>query len=222
MVDFSRGPAAGDLDVRWIHGARSSGGGGTDPLIQAHRYDEHTYILRQSKAVSFEAPFMYLLFGNDRALLLDTGATEEATRFPLRATVDGIVSSWLTDHPRDGYELVVAHTHAHGDHIAGDAQFTGRPLTTVVGTGLDSVRSFFGFADWPDQVVTYDLGGRTLEITGIPGHHRRRPPSSTRGPDSCSPATRSTQVGCTASTCPRSSRAWIGWSPSARRDRSRT
>ena len=170
MVDFHGGPVSGDLDVRWIHGVPSKDTA-AGPLIQAHRYDEHTWILRQSKAVSFEAPFMYLLFGNDRALLLDTGATRDPARFPLRETVDGIVSAWLAANPRDGYELVVAHSHAHGDHVAGDAQFADRPRTTVVGTDLDPVRAFFGFTGWPDQVVSYDLGGRTLELTGIPGHH---------------------------------------------------
>jgi hydroxyacylglutathione hydrolase len=34
------------------------------------------------------------------------------------------------------------------------------------------VREFFGFADWPQQTVRFDLGGRRLEITGSPGHHR--------------------------------------------------
>jgi hydroxyacylglutathione hydrolase len=176
MVDVDRGDAAGDLDVRWIHGTRSgrgsrSGRGGTDPLIQVHSYHEHTYVLRQSMSVSHEAPFMYLLFGDERAMLLDTGATKDPTRFPLRETVDRIVASWLVSHPRDGYELVVAHTHAHRDHVAGDAQFTDRPRTTVVGTDLESVRSFFGFTDWPDQVATFDLGGRVLDLIGVPGHH---------------------------------------------------
>jgi glyoxylase-like metal-dependent hydrolase (beta-lactamase superfamily II) len=142
-----------------------------DPPIQVHAYDPHTYLLRQSKATSYEAPFMYLLFGNDRALLLDTGATSDATRFPLRQTIDGIMSSWLAANPRDTYELVVAHTHAHGDHTAGDGQFADRPHTAIVGADLDSVQAFFRLVDWPGQVVDYDLGGRVLEITGIPGHH---------------------------------------------------
>src|SRR5262249_55000985 len=30
-------------------------------------YNEHTYILRQNKAVHYEAPFMFLLFGRSRA-----------------------------------------------------------------------------------------------------------------------------------------------------------
>jgi hydroxyacylglutathione hydrolase len=164
-------PVAGSLDVRWIHGAPSRRLA-ADPPIQVHRYDEHTIIMRQSKSVHYEAPFLYLLFGNDRALLLDTGATADPDRFPLRSTVDKLVSDWLRAHPRAAYHLVVAHTHGHNDHVAGDGQFAGRPDTTVVDRELDAVREHFGFTDWPDQVVTFDLGGRVLEIAGSPGHHR--------------------------------------------------
>lgn len=168
MVDFGAGaPVAGDLDVRWIHGTRP-GAADTDPGFQVHRYDQHTYVLRQSKAANYEGPFIYLLFGNERALLLDTGATAGS---PLRAVVDGLMSDWLAANSVPAYELVVAHTHAHGDHVAGDAQFADRPSTTVVGRKVEEVREFFCFADWPAQVVDYDLGGRVLEITGIPGHH---------------------------------------------------
>lgn len=39
--------------------------------------------------------FLYLLFGNDRALLLDTGATADPERFPLRHTIDRLVAIWL-------------------------------------------------------------------------------------------------------------------------------
>lgn len=170
MVDFSTGaPIAGNLDVAWIHGTRTKTD--TEPQIQVHAYDEHTYLLRQSKAVHYEAPFLYLLFGNDRAVLFDTGATPDAAVFPLRETVDGLVEAWLAKHPRDGYHLVVAHTHSHGDHVAADGQFAGRPDTTVVGLDLPAVQAFYGFDDWPAQVVAFDLGGRVLEITGIPGHH---------------------------------------------------
>ncbi|QDO90442.1 MBL fold metallo-hydrolase [Ornithinimicrobium ciconiae] len=122
-------------------------------------------------SVSFEAPFLFLLFGNERALLLDTGATQEPADFPLRDTVDALIAAWLADHPQDDYELMVAHSHSHGDHIAGDEQFTDRPHTTVVGTELEEVQAFFGFTEWPTQVVTLDLGGRVLELTGTPGHH---------------------------------------------------
>jgi hydroxyacylglutathione hydrolase len=171
-IDFATGaPATGSLAVSWIHGAPARRRA-TDPPIQVHRYDEHTVILRQSKSVHYEAPFIYLLFGNDRALLLDTGATADPAKFPLRATVDQLIGEWLARHPRDGYQLVVVHTHGHGDHVAGDAQFAGRPATTVISRELDAVREHFGFTAWPEQVVSYDLGGRVLEVTGSPGHHR--------------------------------------------------
>ena len=164
-------PVPGNLDVQWIHGSRP-GKGQADPEFQVHAYASHTYILRQSKAVSAEAPFLYLLLGNDRALLLDTGAGKPSPDKPLRQVIDGIIDDWLNEHPRDGYELVVAHSHGHNDHVAGDAQFTDRPATTVVDRELDAVQGYFGFTDWPAQIVEFDLGGRKLEITGSPGHHR--------------------------------------------------
>ncbi len=170
-VDFSGAPVGADLDVRWIHGSRSPKGGG-DPPIQVHASDPHTFVLRQSKAVHYEAPFLYLFCGNDRALLLDTGATADPERFPLRATVDQVLEGWLAGRARDGYELVVAHTHAHGDHVGADGQFQDRPATTVVPATEEAARSFFRIDPWPDGVARFDLGGRVLEVTGIPGHHQ--------------------------------------------------
>src|SRR5580658_5561026 len=154
LIDFvTAAPVTGSLDVTWIHGA-SSRRRAHDPKIQVHAYDEHTVILRQSKSVNYEAPFIYLLFGNDRALLLDTGATADPGLFPLRETIDGLIAGWLDQHPHEGYELVVAHTHGHGDHVAADGQFAARASTTVVPRDVDAVRSFFGFGDgWPDGAV---------------------------------------------------------------------
>ncbi|MER5638000.1 MBL fold metallo-hydrolase [Kitasatospora sp. NPDC002227] len=170
-IDFvTAAPVAGSLDVAWNHGVR--GRRGTEELIQVHAYDEHTYLLRQSKTVSYEAPFIFLLFGNERALLLDTGATADQERFPLRATVDGLIADWLRENPRDEYELVVAHTHGHGDHVAGDAQFADRPQTRIVAREAEAAQAFFGFsAAWPQESVRFDLGGRVLDLIASPGHH---------------------------------------------------
>jgi hydroxyacylglutathione hydrolase len=154
------------LDVVWIHGAAG------EPAIQTHWYDEATVILRQAKSLHHEAPFMFVLFGEERALLLDTGAVDDPERFPLRAAVDRLLAQWLDKHPHPGYGLVVAHSHGHGDHVAADGQFADRPDTVVVGRELDAIQSFFGFDDWPAQTVEFDLGGRRLEILGSPGHHR--------------------------------------------------
>jgi hydroxyacylglutathione hydrolase len=170
-IVFPDGAAVLDLDVAWIHGSQAPKYN-TDPDIQVHRADEHTYILRQNMAVSWEAPFMFLLFGATRAVLLDTGATADPRFFPLRRTVDSIIDRWLASHPHpDDYGLLVLHTHSHTDHTAADGQFAGRPGTVVVGAKRDPAWSYFGFADDPDSVVQVDLGGRIIDCLATPGHH---------------------------------------------------
>jgi hydroxyacylglutathione hydrolase len=171
LTGFPDGAATQDLDVAWIHGSEAAKYN-TDPDIQVHAYDEHTYILRQNMAVHFEAPFMFLLFGGSRALLLDTGATASPEFFPLRRTVDAIIDRWLARHPHpDGYELLVLHTHSHTDHTAADYQFAGRPDTEVIGAKRDPAWRYFGFSDHPEAVAQVDLGGRVLDCLATPGHH---------------------------------------------------
>lgn len=159
-----------ELNVRWIHGSPSASHN-IDPELQVHEYDEHTFILRQNKAINYEAPFIFLMFGNAKAVLIDTGATESADVFPLRRVVDELVERWLARHPRDSYGLLVLHTHAHGDHVAGDVQFTDRPNTLLVDAGLSSARAYFGFTDDRDEIAHVDLGGRVLDCLATPGHH---------------------------------------------------
>ncbi|MFI6447052.1 MBL fold metallo-hydrolase [Kitasatospora sp. NPDC050543] len=160
---------AGNLDVVW-HAGWPSAKHDPAPEIQVHSYDERTVILRQNKSVHLEAPFMFLFFGQERALLLDTGATEEEAYFPLRRTVDELIAGWLERSPRPGYALVVAHTHGHGDHVAGDGQFAGRADTVVVGRGVAEVVEAFGLKDWPGGLGEFDLGGRVLDLIPGPGH----------------------------------------------------
>ncbi|MFG1530498.1 MAG: MBL fold metallo-hydrolase [Thermoplasmata archaeon] len=160
----------GDLGVRWIHGSPSPRQR-TDPPIQVHAYEPATYILRESKDVSYEAPFLYLFLGNERAILFDTGTTSDPQRFPIRRTIDTLVEAWLKAHPRAGYELVVAHTHSHTDHTGGDAQFADRPNTRIVGRSPEEVHRFFGLTGPHCDPQPFDLGGRTIEVFPIPGHH---------------------------------------------------
>lgn len=157
-------------DVVWIHGSASAKHN-TDPDIQVHWHDEHTVVMRQNMAVDYEAPFLYVMFGSRRAVLLDTGATASPEYFPLRAVVDGLVERWLASHPVDHYELLVLHTHAHGDHVAGDGQFAARPATVVVGASRDVAWPWFGFGEDLDWIVQLDLGDRVLEVLQSPGHH---------------------------------------------------
>lgn len=146
---------------RWIDGTQPQ-----EPGVQVQPLDADTFVIRQSIKTNFEAPFLYLIFGRDRALLLDTGA--EGGR--IRPAVDRLVADWLVAHGRSDIPLVVAHSHSHGDHVAGDEAFRDRPNTTVVGLKPDEVASFFGVTKWPDQIVPYDLGGRVLSIIPTPGH----------------------------------------------------
>jgi hydroxyacylglutathione hydrolase len=162
----------GALDVQWIHGSPDCVNN-SDPPIQIHSYDENTFILRQSKCVdenSFEAPFMYLLFGNDRVMLLDTGATRSPQLFPIGSTVRNIISNWLSEHNRESIPLLICHSHAHLDHASGDDQFLPHDNVTIVPPTLSDMKKFFNFGLWPEQLTTMDLGNRTLDVIPIPGH----------------------------------------------------
>ncbi|HMC59831.1 MAG TPA: hypothetical protein VKJ01_11620, partial [Candidatus Solibacter sp.] len=44
------------------------------PDWQVHEYNPAFYIIRQSGCIHYEKPFLYLIFGRERALLVDTGA----------------------------------------------------------------------------------------------------------------------------------------------------
>ncbi|MGH7149125.1 MAG: MBL fold metallo-hydrolase, partial [Planctomycetota bacterium] len=81
-----------------------------------------------------------------------------------------LLGEWAKARGIEPLELVVAHSHAHGDHIAGDGQFRDRPRTTVVGTKPEDVATFFGILDWPRGEASFDLGGRLLRLLPIPGH----------------------------------------------------
>ncbi len=135
--------------------------------------DPDTVQIRQPKSSHWEAPFLFLLFGRDRALLLDTGATDDESVFPLRGTVEALIQKWLRRNRarfQRPYPLVVAHTHAHADHTAGDALIAERPGTTLVGTTPAEVIGFFGLRPWPDSVTEFDLGHRMIDVIGGPGH----------------------------------------------------
>jgi hydroxyacylglutathione hydrolase len=163
--DASTGePAAcrGELPAMWIDGTAC----GSEPAIQIHQYDPDTVILRQSLCTSFEGPFMYLLFGQDRVLMQDTGAGG----IQIADAVYGVIDDWLAANGKDSIELIVTNSHAHGDHVAGNGQFAGQPNTQVVGASQAAVSAFFGIDAWPDDTATYDLGGREIEVIPIPGH----------------------------------------------------
>ena len=160
--DFVReSPAPGNLRFTWIHGSVSAKAN-TDVRIQVHRYNEHTYILRQNPAIHWEAPFMYLLMGNERAVLLDTGATEEEEFFPLRETVDKVLRRWSSAQNVEMPELLVLPLGSDQSQTAALAQFANKPYTTVMAPGSGERASLV-------TQQQLDLGGRVLSVIPTPG-----------------------------------------------------
>ena len=147
-------------EKQWNHGSADCEAN-TDPAIEVFRYDQSSFILRQNKCLSYEAPFIYLLIGEEMAVVLDTGATESAVDFPLYETVRSLVAE---------KELLVLHSHSHSDHSAGDEQFQGRPNVRLVEPNYVAMTEFFDFTDWPNGEARIELGGRELVILPTPGH----------------------------------------------------
>lgn len=137
------------------------------PEWRVHEYNEDFYILRESGCVHYEKPFLYLIFGDDKAMLMDTGAgTTELASF-----VDGIVAKWLARKKRSDIKLMVMHSHGHRDHVARDSQFKNRPGVEFVPAEIPDVQKAFGIGKWPEEIGKIDLGNRLIDVIPIPGHH---------------------------------------------------
>lgn len=154
----------GKLPAKWITGGPNCL---EVPDWQVHQYNEDFFILRESGCTNYEKPFLYLLFGSDKVLLEDTGAGKsDAAR-----VVGELIGKWLALHKRESIPLIVAHSHGHGDHIAGDAAFRAMPNVTMVPLTVEGTAAFYGIAKWPETTGSIDLGGRVLDVLAIPGHH---------------------------------------------------
>src|SRR5215216_3057100 len=88
----------GNLDTTWYAGGADCTG---VPQFRVRAYNADFFILRQSACTNFEKPFLYLVFGNDRALLFDTGAGGVEVRNP----VDTLIRAWLARRGRPSLEL---------------------------------------------------------------------------------------------------------------------
>ncbi|MBY0507119.1 MAG: MBL fold metallo-hydrolase [Bryobacteraceae bacterium] len=126
------------------------------PDFFIHEYNPHLFILRESGCSHYEKPFLYLIFGQERVMLLDTGAGKSE----LVPLVDRLIAQWSERHGRPKPKLMIAHTHSHSDHHARDAQFAGRAGVEFAGT--------LGLAPEGDGQV--ELGERTLDVFAMPGH----------------------------------------------------
>lgn len=158
--------APGSMDVHWSEGARNCATNPPPPL-QVHQYNGQTFILRESLCATFEAPFMYLLVGSAKALLIDSGDVADPKLVPLASTVMRL----LPGEGASKLPLLVVHTHRHFDHRAGDTQFAQLPNVEIVGFDFESVRRFYNFTDWPNGVAQLNLGDRTVDVIPSPGHN---------------------------------------------------
>lgn len=155
----------GSWPTEWIYGGDCA----NDPKVQIHKYSDNVFVLRQSKCEIFEAPFMYMIFGDDTVLLMDTGANNNT---PIYEPVSRVIRFWLGQNGKTSIDLIVANTHHHFDHVQGNGQFPGKPFVSqVVPANLAGMVNFFGFVDYPNDQTSIDLGGRVVDVIGVPGHH---------------------------------------------------
>ncbi len=158
--------ATDSLAVHWNEGAADCKANPPAPL-ETHAIGAGTYILRESLCATYEAPFMYLLVGSARAMLIDDGDVADPAQVPLAQTV----LSLLPGTGSSRLPLLVVHTHRHLDHRAGDVQFASVPNVEVMGYDTGSVRRFYHFTDWPNGMAQIELGGRTVDVIPTPGHN---------------------------------------------------
>jgi glyoxylase-like metal-dependent hydrolase (beta-lactamase superfamily II) len=156
----------GSLDVHWNEGASNCTASSRSPL-QVHQYNSRTFILREDLCATFEAPFMYLLIGSTKALLIDTGDVADPSRMPLAKTVMHL----LPGEESARVPLLVVHTHRHLDHRAGDGQFAQLSGVQVIGFDIESVRRYYNFKHWPNGLAQMNLGDRTVDVIPTPGHN---------------------------------------------------
>jgi len=158
----AEGLERGTLPASWVTGASCP----ETPSFRVHEYNPDLFVLRQSGCTNFEKPFLYLIFGEQSAMLVDTGAQSA----DVAAAVDQVIARWSARHGGRSISLVVVHSHGHGDHVAGDAQFRGRANTTLVAASPEALSAFFGLQAWPSLSAAYTLSGRIIDVVPIPGH----------------------------------------------------
>lgn len=146
------------------------------------KIDENTYILSEYR--HWEETHCYLLNGEDKSLLIDTG-------LGICNIYDEVIK--LTDKP-----IIAVATHIHWDHIGGHKYFTefyaheaeldwlngGFPLSAEIiremvidrcdlPKGFD-VGSYTMFQGIPSRILKdndkIDIGGRVIEVLHTPGH----------------------------------------------------
>jgi glyoxylase-like metal-dependent hydrolase (beta-lactamase superfamily II) len=144
----------------------------TVPDWQVHEYNEDFYILRESGCINAEKPFLYLMFGDNKVLLEDTGVASAADKsvIPTAPVIVDLINKWAKRKKHAPVSLVVIHSHAHGDHTAADGQFKRMPDVQFIAATPAEIQKAAGIATWPLDLGQIDLGNRIVDIIPIPGH----------------------------------------------------
>ncbi len=158
----------GELPSTWITGGPNCL---EVPDWQVHQYNPNFLILRESGCTNYEKPFLFLFFGRDRAMLVDTGAGQTVDT---AAFVTKLIAKWAATNKHAVPPLVVTHTHGHGDHISGDKAFTSHDKepadVTLIPADPAAIQKAFAIEKWPEQIGSIDLGDRVIDVLPIPGH----------------------------------------------------
>jgi len=141
------------------------------PEWQVHEYNPNLFLMRQSPCTDYEKPFVFLFFGKDKAMLVDTGSRNGN----IVPTLQRTIKNWLTRNNRTSIPLLVVHTHPHGDHVFGDAAIQAMndsaiPVTFLSASDLEATKRFYGIVNWPADIGKIDLGDRIIDVIPIPGH----------------------------------------------------
>jgi len=168
------GLQAGEIPKGWKSGGPNCL---TIPNWQVQEYNEDFYILRESGCINPEKPFLYLIFGENKALLEDTGvarATPDANGesvIPTAPVIMDLLAQWAKRKKHAPLSLVVIHSHAHGDHIAADKQFQALANVQFIAASPAEIQRATGISNWPTEIGHIDLGGRVIDVIPIPGHN---------------------------------------------------
>lgn len=117
--------------------------------LQISKLEDHVWVIETTDMTT-----MYLIEGNEKALLIDTGTKCE--------NLDQVIRT-ITQKP-----LSVVITHAHGDH-AGNIRFFKEIYMHAADTVLLD-KSYKGIVHFVKDGDVFDLGGKKIEVSHMPAH----------------------------------------------------
>jgi glyoxylase-like metal-dependent hydrolase (beta-lactamase superfamily II) len=119
--------------------------------LEISRLDDKLWVIETTDKTT-----MYLIEGNDKAMLIDTGTKCEKLNEVIRR---------VTQKP-----LIVVITHIHGDHAGNMNQFSEVYFHAADTVLLNQANPYRGKIHFVTDGQVFDLGGKKLEISHMPAH----------------------------------------------------